>query len=58
MKLRTSISLGLRSIPPSAGLDRKLHQRITRYVPQRQYLTVVPDVELQKEIAELKGVKK
>ena len=57
--LRTSISLGLRVVPPSAGLlsiplakapiGRKVHKHASRYI-----LTVEKDIELEKEIADSK----
>ena len=57
--MRTSISLGLRIIPPSAGLNRKTKQALTkvaRHISQqpRQYLSVVRDEELEAEIKKYK----
>ncbi len=50
--LRTSISLGLRIIPPSAGLSREPLRRVARHIPSqpKQYLTVIQDEELEREI--------
>ena len=54
--MRTSISLGLRVIPPSAGLVsskvRHALPKVARHIPQqpRQYLSVVRDEELEAEI--------
>ena len=53
--MRTSISIGLRVIPPSAGLSRKAKHalpKLTRRTPQqyKQYLSVVIDEELEAEI--------
>jgi len=55
MTPRTSISLGLRVIPPSAGLSRKTNHalpKLARHIPQqyRQYLSVARDEELEAEI--------
>ena len=49
--LRTSITLGLRIIPPSAGLSREPLHKVARHISrQPKYLSVIQDDELDKEI--------
>jgi len=60
--MKTSISIGLKAIPPSAGLSRRTHKLssvaiVSHHIKQqpRIYLTVERDRDLEDEIQRCKG---